>query len=163
MASTFWGYEAAEYLPVLQQKLEQSANVAVEKFKQLAAASSVTTSCQLIEEAYISTLAHASIGYDLLVTPQPKSQPDSVVEMEFQASDIVVGCACPTLVVPRTPAPAQVGTRIVIAWNDSRESSRAVRDALPLLARAEDVVVLSVHNPHHDRHDDQSLPEQSRH
>lgn len=36
---------------------------------------------------------------------------------------------------------------IVIAWNGSREITRAVNDALPLLKEAERVIVTTVHEP----------------
>ena len=157
LATTFWGYEAADYLPVLQQKLEQSAQIAMDKFKQQAVGYATPISCTMVEEAYLSTLAQTSRGYDLLVTPQPKSQPDSVVEMEFQAADLVVGCACPTLVIPRRSPIGSIGNRVVIAWNDSRESSRAVRDALPLLERAQDVLILGVHTNHQQPHPTQNV------
>ena len=40
--------------------------------------------------------------------------------------------------------PATFGKRVVIAWNGSAESSRAVAAALPLLERADEVAVLTV-------------------
>ncbi len=39
---------------------------------------------------------------------------------------------------------APIGTRVLVAWNNSRESARAVFDALPILKRAFDVTVLVV-------------------
>jgi nucleotide-binding universal stress UspA family protein len=57
----------------------------------------------------------------------------------------------PTLVVPYAGAFATMGRRILIAWNGSAQSSRAVRDALPLLERAEKVTVLTI-NPDDVRH-----------
>ncbi len=157
LASTFWGYEAAEYLPVLEQQLQNSAQKATDRFTQLAKAQSLPVECITIDNAYLSTFAEMSIGFDLLVTPQPKSPPDSVVEMEFQAPDLVVGCACPTIVIPRTKNVETIGTKIVIAWNNSRESSRAVRDALPLLKLAKTVVVLGVYVKGHEAPDFKSI------
>jgi len=153
LASTFWGYEAAEYLPVLELQLQNAAQQTTERFSQLAQSHSQSVECRIIDGAYLSNFAEASIGFDLLVTPQPKTPPDSVVEMEFQAPDLVVGCACPTLVVPRTKSVSTIGEHIVIAWNNSRESSRAVRDALPLLKLAKSVAVLCVVAKGHDAPD----------
>jgi nucleotide-binding universal stress UspA family protein len=51
---------------------------------------------------------------------------------------------CPLLVAPRGEAPATVGQRIMIAWDGLREASRAVRDALPLLAHAQQVHVVAL-------------------
>lgn len=49
----------------------------------------------------------------------------------------------PVLIAPPT-APATVGRRICIAWKDTPEASRAVAAALPFIARAERVSVLTV-------------------
>jgi nucleotide-binding universal stress UspA family protein len=50
----------------------------------------------------------------------------------------------PVLVVPHAGTFATVGRRILIAWNDSPQSARAVRDALPFLASASAVTVLAL-------------------
>jgi nucleotide-binding universal stress UspA family protein len=49
----------------------------------------------------------------------------------------------PVMVVPAGPAPATIGRHVLVAWNASREASRALRDALPLLEQAERVTVLA--------------------
>ena len=53
----------------------------------------------------------------------------------------------PVLVVPPDSAGAAIGKRVLIAWNGSRESGRALRDAWPLVRSAEQVHVLVV-SPH---------------
>ncbi|MBW8270041.1 universal stress protein [Caldovatus aquaticus] len=52
----------------------------------------------------------------------------------------------PVLIVPFAGRFATTGRRVLVGWNASREATRAVHDALPLLAEAEEVAVLSV-NP----------------
>jgi nucleotide-binding universal stress UspA family protein len=54
----------------------------------------------------------------------------------------------PVLAVPFAGEFPTVGGRVLVAWNASREASRAVNDALPLLQSAEMVTVLAV-NPRH--------------
>ncbi len=49
----------------------------------------------------------------------------------------------PVLVVP-TGVASLVPRRVAIAWKDAREARRAVRDALPLLRQAENVMVVEV-------------------
>jgi nucleotide-binding universal stress UspA family protein len=53
----------------------------------------------------------------------------------------------PLLVVPSVGHYADVGRRVLVAWTGSRESARALNDALPLLAGAEAVSVLSIQRP----------------
>jgi nucleotide-binding universal stress UspA family protein len=59
------------------------------------------------------------------------------------AEEAAVGSGVPTLVVPTTGTFPVVGRRIAIAWNHSREAARAVHGALPLLLRAQSVVVIT--------------------
>ncbi len=49
----------------------------------------------------------------------------------------------PLLIAPAA-APASLGTRIVIAWKDTPEAARAVSCALPFIARAEQVTIVTV-------------------
>jgi nucleotide-binding universal stress UspA family protein len=49
----------------------------------------------------------------------------------------------PLLIAPAT-APSSLGRRIVIAWKDTPEAARAVSCALPFIARAEQVTIVSV-------------------
>jgi nucleotide-binding universal stress UspA family protein len=49
----------------------------------------------------------------------------------------------PVLVAPPRP-PIEIGRSIVIAWNGSTETARAIAFAMPLLLRAERVTVLTV-------------------
>ena len=50
----------------------------------------------------------------------------------------------PILVVPNVGNFADLGRRVVIGWNASREAARAVNDAMPLLTAAETVTVLTI-------------------
>jgi nucleotide-binding universal stress UspA family protein len=52
----------------------------------------------------------------------------------------------PVLFVPDEGSFATLGGRILVAWNSSRASARAVSDALPLIERAEQTTVVTV-NP----------------
>ncbi|MDW8398663.1 MAG: universal stress protein [Acetobacteraceae bacterium] len=60
--------------------------------------------------------------------------------------DVIFFSGRPVLVVPYAGTFGDVGRRVLVGWKAGREASRAVHDALPLLAAAEKVTVLSV-NP----------------
>lgn len=53
----------------------------------------------------------------------------------------------PLLVIPPRVPVAHVGERVIVAWTGNRSSARAVNDALPLLARAREVTVVSIQLP----------------
>lgn len=61
------------------------------------------------------------------------------------ADHLVLDAGRPVLVVPPRPHSGSL-ERVLVAWNASREATRAVNDALPLLRAAKKVVVLAV-NP----------------
>ena len=61
-------------------------------------------------------------------------------------ADVLLDSGRPALVVPYVGRFADVGQRVLVAWNASREAARAVHDALPLLAGAKQVTVLAI-NP----------------
>lgn len=62
----------------------------------------------------------------------------------IDAATLALDCGGPVLVVPDDWSAGSVGRRVLVAWNGSRESSRAVRDAWPFLEAAEALTVLMV-------------------
>ncbi|HXH02718.1 MAG TPA: universal stress protein [Candidatus Competibacteraceae bacterium] len=78
---------------------------------------------------------------DLVILGQ--ANPDDPASPDFMlAEEVILQAGRPVLVVPYIGAPAQFGQRVLVAWNASRESTRAVNDALPLLAAAQKVDVV---------------------
>lgn len=59
----------------------------------------------------------------------------------------VLGSGRPVLIVPYAGVYPVLGRRIMLAWRGGPESSRAVRDAMPLLRQAETVRVVTVQGP----------------
>jgi nucleotide-binding universal stress UspA family protein len=89
----------------------------------------------------IEALCQASRWCDLVVLERPQLNPDAPIGWGV-VSRTVFGASAPVIVVPETAPCANVGEHIVIAWNQSREATLAIRGALPLLARAARVTVL---------------------
>ena len=52
----------------------------------------------------------------------------------------------PVLIIPISWVPGDYGRNVAVAWNGSREATRAVFDALPLLERAERIRLVTVGN-----------------
>lgn len=61
---------------------------------------------------------------------------------------LVLECGRPVLVVPYAGTFPSLGKHAVVAWNATREATRAVNDAMALLERADRVDVVAV-NPRH--------------
>jgi nucleotide-binding universal stress UspA family protein len=88
-------------------------------------------------------LARIARNTDLIVVGEPnpaESGTDETTLVEAAFMDT----GRPALVVPYMGAKTLPPARVLVAWDGSREASRAVHDALPLLRLAEEVVVLIV-------------------
>jgi nucleotide-binding universal stress UspA family protein len=81
---------------------------------------------------------------DLIVLGQ--QDPDSREPYEPLSSfagDVVLAAGRPVLFVPYAGHFPAIGGRVLVAWNASREATRAVSDALPLLERAQHVEIVA--------------------
>lgn len=79
---------------------------------------------------------------DLVVIARPES-PGQTAGPPGLAESLVLSSGRPIIVFPPRGTVSRV-RRILVAWNTTRESIRAVADALPLLVKAEAVEVLVV-------------------
>jgi nucleotide-binding universal stress UspA family protein len=80
---------------------------------------------------------------DLIIASQPRSD-WGYADIFDIPEEIALGAGRPVLIVPAEGAIMEIGKRITVAWNHKREAARAVFDALPLLAGAETVGVISI-------------------
>jgi nucleotide-binding universal stress UspA family protein len=80
---------------------------------------------------------------DLIVAAQNDPDRDST-PLQDVAERLAIGSGRPVLVVPYVGRYPAIGRNVVIAWKASRESARAVFDALPILTLAEQVQILEI-------------------
>ena len=64
---------------------------------------------------------------------------------------LVLAAGRPVLILPSAGRFPNIGARILVAWDASREATRAVTDAIPMLRLANTVHVMTV-NPKHGEH-----------
>lgn len=103
-----------------------------------------------IDSARVITL-HARHA-DLVVLGQEEPEAPTGVP-RHRVEDVILAAGRPALVIPYIGAGKALGQRVMVAWDASRESARAVNDAMPLLEQAKTVTVLSVNpRPGVDRH-----------
>jgi len=90
---------------------------------------------------------------DIVVTGQlpPLREDDTAMARDF-CQELVLAAGRPVLFVPYAGHFESVGKRVLVAWNASRESARAVTDALPILQRADNVQVVAFEPVQGDEH-----------
>jgi hypothetical protein len=90
--------------------------------------------------AELSQLAEAT---DLAILGQyPGDDSDGVTWL--RPDDVMIDTGRPILVIPYAGTFERVGTRVLVAWDGTREADRALHDALPLIAAAEAITVMHV-------------------
>jgi nucleotide-binding universal stress UspA family protein len=79
---------------------------------------------------------------DLIIVGQ--INPYARLRQAWRTEDIVVACGRPVLIVPYIGTFTQVGRRVLVAWDGSREAARALNDALPVIGAAQVVTVMTI-------------------
>ena len=92
---------------------------------------------------FAAAFARQARHYDLSIVGQVDPD-EGDVDAELIAEAAFMQSGRPTLMIPYIGARTLPPKRALVAWDGSREASRAVNDALPLLARTESVTILVV-------------------
>ena len=127
--------------------LRERAEKAVSDFEKTAAEMNVLS----FESMITNDEAGGGIGLqarysDLVVLGQTnRDEPSPSVLSDFPEY-IVLNSGRPVLIIPYTGDFTSVAKRPLISWDASRESTRAVTDAIPLLQKA-DLVQVAIFNP----------------
>lgn len=106
-------------------------------------------SWEVVEGDHEELLATRATYSDLAVITQ--SHPAHVEDrvLLHVPDRLPLDAPCPALVLPYDGTPAGFGRHVVVAWKNTREAGRALRDALPFLQAAEKVTVLTIDPPGH--------------
>ena len=100
-----------------------------------------------VEGDLVDTVALHARYSDLVVVGQSVEGTDAVPAL---ADSLLLTVGRPVLVVPYAGKFPSLGRRVLVAWNASREATRAVHDALPILEWADLVHVMAI-NPSRGR------------
>lgn len=83
---------------------------------------------------------------DLLVVSHPDIPASPLA---WSAPQILQQSGIPILIVPRDWGDKPIGQKVLVAWNGSRQSRRAIADAMPMLVTAAEVTLLII-DPEHN-------------
>ena len=149
------GYVMAEMGPSIVDAQRQMAAVAMarteaEFTQQVSAADLRNVEWRTAVEDPVDAMTLHARYADLVVIGQTDTSDRMNVAADFPER-LVLAAGRPVLIVPSVGSFATVGKRILVAWNPSREATRAATDAIPLLQRADTVHVMAV-NPKAGQH-----------
>lgn len=96
-----------------------------------------------VSEALVRQARHADLTILGQVDPNHPPPPGGRQLLE----DVLMTSGRPILVVPYIGRYETAGTKVLVGWNNSREAARAMSDAMPMLSKAESVMVLEAAPP----------------
>jgi nucleotide-binding universal stress UspA family protein len=124
--------------------LREQAEQATQQFREACRAAGLKSFQALVDEGdkAPSLVRHAHCN-DLVVLSQAHPDMPGRAFAQDLVEQVLMNSARPTLTLPYAGPIDTVGTRALVAWDDSREAARAIGDALPLLRLADTVQVVS--------------------
>ncbi|MDN5851000.1 MAG: hypothetical protein L0H63_15420, partial [Nitrococcus sp.] len=117
-------------------------------FEERTAGDGVSGEWQAVEPespaAVAETVALHARYADVAVIGQPDPNHSEMGLADDFPGQVAVTSGRPVLAVPHAWRLQPIGRRVLVAWNASREATRALHDALPLLRSAQEVRVLAL-------------------
>lgn len=139
-----------DFMDQAWELLLDHAQQAAGRFTAACAVAGLKSSEVVVDRADVamSLVRHAHCS-DLVIVGQPDPGRSDRREQRAMVEQVVLHSARPTLILPYAGRIETLGTRPLVAWDDSREAARAVGDALPLLRRADEVQIVSWREDEH--------------
>jgi nucleotide-binding universal stress UspA family protein len=138
-----------------RERALQQADALYQGFEHAAQLHGLSTEWRAVAEGEESDPALHARYADLTILGQRDPDSDEMALIRPHPERVTLASGRPILVVPYAGHFAAIGKCVLVAWDASREAARAIADAMPLLAAAEAVTVLSVDpRPGPDGHGD---------
>jgi nucleotide-binding universal stress UspA family protein len=134
----------ARIAKLYRESAREAAVLAEAHFREAIKGLDVDAAWQSIEGDIAGVLAERARFSDLLVLGQYDTENPPTIAAFTTPEKVVVDAGTPILVVPTRGSFDDMGRHILVAWDGSRESARALRDAMPLLRAAERVSLLAI-------------------
>lgn len=122
------------------EALTAQADEVGERFRADATAQGLSAGFESAEGDAAELLGYVGRLYDLVIVEQTDLTSD---EIGFDVPEhCLASTGRPVMVVPNSGTYPEIGRRVLIAWNGSREAALAITHALPFLQSADEVVLL---------------------
>ncbi len=137
----------AEVLEENERISDELAVEAEQTFRASLADTAVACEWHVLEGRLPDAASRLARCADLLVLAQFDPADDGVND-NYSPDSLLLDAGTPALMVPFAGEFAAPVRHALVAWDGGREAARAVRDALPLLARVAQVTVFNVQDGH---------------
>ena len=93
---------------------------------------------------------------DLVIIAQRNDEGNDGIEGDF-CERVVMETGRPVIVIPQSGDIKEIGEHVIVGWNASREATRAVFDAMPMLEASDETRLIWV-DPQKEEHKARNLP-----
>lgn len=124
------------------KEVEVASEIARTNFETAAREAGVASDWMTVNGDHVDGLVACARRADLTIIPNRMLV--HMGQRHVEAADVGMACGGPVLITPHDDYAPPIGKRVLIAWNGSREASRALRDGWPFIEAAEEVHVLVV-------------------
>ena len=142
-AAAFEGVSFAAVTQVLEQERRDAAESVRRLFEDTAGRHGLSAEWRSASGVPSQLAAVHGRYADLIVLGQLDPDEDAS-QIRPRPEEVAFLSGRPVLIVPYAGTFAAIGRRVLVGWDGSREATRAVNDAMPLLARAASVTVVTV-------------------
>lgn len=133
------------WLTSLQERIDADAKEAVTTFNKLCEERGLKSAeSQTIDGSAIDVIRRESLFTDLIVLGQYLPGADTPTGVAGMVESLLMTTGRPVLIVPALGQYKPGADNVLVAWRESKESSFALRQSLPLLSRASSVELVEV-------------------
>ena len=129
---------------IYRENAGEAARLAETNFREATKNADVVIAWRSISGDLTRLLAEQARFSDLLLLGQYDTENPPTISAFLLPEKVVVDAGTPILVVPTRQAFDDIGQHVLVTWDGSRESARAIHDAIPLLRTAKRVSLLAV-------------------
>jgi nucleotide-binding universal stress UspA family protein len=143
--ATLMGGVPADFIESQRAEAEAAASAAIARFEEAARRAGVSAESRMLAASIAEAsdqFGRIARRFDLAVVGQ--AEPEKACPEELLAESALFEGGRPVLLVPYIQEAEFKLGKVLVCWDGSRAAARATGDALPFLARAEDIEVLIV-------------------
>jgi nucleotide-binding universal stress UspA family protein len=118
------------------------AEIAAQHFQEMLRLNMISGDWHMLDGGKSAELIELAKTTDLVIAGQFERQGRG--RTATRPEDIALGCGRPVLIIPYAGSFPTIGTRVLVAWDATREAARALHDAIPLMETAAAVTVMTV-------------------
>jgi nucleotide-binding universal stress UspA family protein len=137
------GYVMGDLIRADQEQIQRELQEAKTLFEKVAQGLPAEWRGTEIFAGIAGYLAEEARSADLIIIGHDRGASLLDAERRVENSDLVMQAGRPVLIVPHDVSALPL-EHVLVGWRDTRETRRAVRDALPLLARARQVTLVEI-------------------